>query len=334
MRFLHSKTLEFHEFPNHKEIEYAILSHTWGDEEILFQDISGFTIPTTPPTIKQKSGYKKIEACCAQADSDGFEYVWIDTCCIDKRSSAELSEAINSMYQWYRDCIVCYAYLTDVTNDLEAEAQRDKFKASRWFTRGWTLQELIAPHVLEFYGNQWYTQGQKASLGTKLSLRNEISDITDIPLPVLKNAQDLNRRSIAQKMSWAASRITTRIEDRAYCLMGLFDVHMPLLYGEGDRSFVRLQEEIMNISDDETIFAWMPNEEDGYIQGLIANSPAYFKNSGNMLTDRKEGSQRTTPITVTSFGLGLELFLPETLRILDAAQLDKHPRKSAWISAD
>ena len=207
-----------------------------------------------PPHIKRKSGYKKLEACCAQAKRDGYEYVWIDTCCIDKSSSAELSEAINSMYRWYQDCAVCYAYLVDVPNNVDLHTQEEKFRKIIWFTRGWMLQELIAPFTLEFYGNEWYSQGQEASLGTKRSLRKVISEITRIPIEVLHDS-GLKSYSVAQRMSWTSQRKTMRMEDRAYSLLSLFNVNMPLLYGEGNWAFIRLREEIMKMSPDETLFA-------------------------------------------------------------------------------
>lgn len=313
MRFIHSKTLEFHEFFNHKDISYAILSHTWGGDEVLFQDLDSLTIDKPPDLIKQKAGYKKIQACCAQADSDGFEYIWVDTCCIDKRSSAELSEAINSMYRWYQDSTVCYAYLSDVPNGLDSETQMTKFKESRWFTRGWTLQELIAPRNLEFYGDQWHIQGQGASLGTKRRLRHEISEITNIPVDALMSHESRRDYSVAQKMSWASQRKTTRTEDIAYCLMGLFNVNMPLLYGEVERAFVRLQEEIMKVSNDETIFTWT-NESTLCVQGLLATSPAYFAKSGNFIQADEAVATRAIPFTATHLGLHMEIFLPEAFQ--------------------
>jgi Heterokaryon incompatibility protein (HET) len=323
MRLLHSTTLEFQDFANHEVVPYAILSHTWAEEEVLFQDIDGFNTASVPTHVKQKQGYRKIEACCAQAQRDGFEYVWIDTCCIDKRSSAELSEAINSMYRWYQDCTVCYAYLSDVPNNASPDFRNKKFRESRWFTRGWTVQELIGPLSLEFYGDQWLYQGQNASLGTKRSLRSQVSEITQIPEAGLlsSNLQQQNY-SIAQKMSWAANRKTTRIEDRAYSLLGLLNVNMPLLYGEGNRAFIRLQEEIMKVSTDETLFAWrMPVVESRSIQptGLLAGSLDYFASSGRIT--------KTTNITrrihsmVTNKGLRMEIMLPEAAELLEAIDM-------------
>jgi hypothetical protein len=317
MRLLHSKTLELREFPNHEGIAYAILSHTWDNDEVLFQDLQGFNAETTPPVIKRKSGYKKIEACCAQAARDGFDYVWIDTCCIDKRSSAELSEAINSMYRWYQDSGFCYAYLADVPSGADPETKKKNFRESRWFTRGWTLQELIAPSTVEFYGWEWYTRGQEASLGTKASLQHDIFEITKIPIDVLRGS-GLQPCSIAQKMSWAARRETTRIEDIAYCLMGLFNVNMPLLYGEGERAFVRLQEEIMKISADESLFAWRGERPGIHFQGLLAMSPGFFVHSGSITP--KITTQRTSPFAVTNMGLRMEVMLHKTSEIKETIE--------------
>jgi hypothetical protein len=122
--------------------KYVILSHTWGEEEVTFQDIQDLK------KAREKKGFQKLEQCCAKAEADGFQWVWMDTCCIDKSSSAELSEAINSMYQWYKNSQICYAYLEDVSLSTLGETRLEK---SRWFMRGWTLQELIAPSIVEFY---------------------------------------------------------------------------------------------------------------------------------------------------------------------------------------
>jgi Heterokaryon incompatibility protein (HET) len=318
MRLLHSESLELRDFPNHEGITYAILSHTWAEEEILFQDIDGFAASSMPTRVKEKQGFKKIEACCAQAVRDGFDYVWIDTCCIDKRSSAELSEAINSMYRLYQDCTICYAYLTDVPNDASIETREQKFRGSRWFTRGWTLQELIGPLNLEFYGDQWPSKGQEASLGTKYSLRDLVSEITGIPEDGLV-CSDVRQSeySTAKMMSWAANRSTTRVEDRAYSLLGLFNINMPLLYGEGSRAFVRLQEEILKVSSDETLFAWTNNsqaEVSPIPQGILAMSPDCFANSGRMIA--KVYNKRRKPSTVTNKGLQLEVTLSDQPPIL------------------
>jgi hypothetical protein len=275
-------------------------------------------VASTPGRVKEKLGYKKIEACCAQAVHNGFDYVWIDTCCIDKHSSAELSEAINSMYRWYSDCTVCYAYLTDVPNSVDTKTQKEKFQQSTWCTRGWTLQELIAPLNLEFYGDQWQSQRQQASLGTKRSLWKEIFEITGIPPKALEHNSHLIEYSIAEKMSWAAYRETTRKEDRAYSLLGLFNVNMALLYGEGDLAFIRLQEAIMKDSGDETLFALKRKEKRREIifEGLLAMSPDWFGGSGNII--EKILNQRSKPFMVTNKGLHSEVMLRNASEIREA----------------
>ncbi|KDR68887.1 hypothetical protein GALMADRAFT_39905, partial [Galerina marginata CBS 339.88] len=243
MRLLNVNTLSVEEFLNEDNCpDYAILSHTWGDGEVSFQQLQ-------TDAAKSMGGYTKIENCCAQAKQGGFEYVWIDTCCIDKTSSAELSEAINSMYRWYQKARICYVFLSDVPSDEDPSAEGSKFSLSRWFTRGWTLQELLAPLLVVFYSSDW------VEIGTRSSLREEISKITRIPCEVLMS-KPLSEISIAQRMSWAAMRQTTKIEDAAYSLLGIFDVNMPTLYGEGWKAFIRLQLEIIKNSEDESLFAW------------------------------------------------------------------------------
>lgn len=248
MRLLNTSTLKLREFYDDEIPDYAILSHTWEDGEVSFQEmeksasapastvsdgLNEITRPGTRAAFESKSmpGYTKITQFCRLAAAEGWNYVWVDTCCIDKTSSAELSEAINSMYRWYEEAQVCYVYMTDVSS-----ASPQRFQWSRWFTRGWTLQELLAPSTVVFYDKDWI------EIGTRWSLRGEISRATGITYESMIRPKD---SSIATKMSWASNRRTTRVEDIAYCLMGLFDINMPLLYGEGQKAFMRLQYEIM-----------------------------------------------------------------------------------------
>ncbi|PWY67807.1 HET-domain-containing protein, partial [Aspergillus eucalypticola CBS 122712] len=237
MRLLEATTLRLVDFAPDNIPLYAILSHTWEEGEVLFEDIGKGTASTKP-------GYKKIEYTAQQALRDGLEYIWVDTCCINKESSAELSESINSMFRWYQQAQVCYAYLADLDGDI------NEMVSCRWFTRGFTLQELIAPSNVVFFSRSW------VSLGSKMDLCDAISDITGIGLEYLCQYRELECASIAQRMSWAATRQTSRPEDIAYCLLGIFSVNMPLLYGEGARAFIRLEEEIMRKSADQSLFAW------------------------------------------------------------------------------
>lgn len=301
MRLLNAKTVQLEEFPDNAIPQYAILSHTWGKEEASFQDMqSRRSIRRTV----EKAGYRKIEYSCNQAVKDLLTYVWVDTCCIDKSSSAELSEAINSMYRWYSHAAICYAYLTDIPANDNPEAPNSAFVNSRWFTRGWTLQELIAPPRVVFYAQNW------TKLGTKEDLCHSISRGTGIDVEVLERGGRAFRSfSIAQRMSWASRRTTTREEDIAYCLLGIFNVNMPILYGEREKAFIRLQEEIMKYSDDQSLFAWgipQDNQLDFYfepeIRGLLAKSPAEFANSGDIIS-----YQSTAPYAMTNKGIQIEL---------------------------
>lgn len=192
----------------------------------------------------------KIRSCCAFARTMGYRYLWIDSCCIDKTSSAELSEAINSMYEWYACAAVCFAFLEDVGDDQDPAAKESDFRRSRWFRRGWTLQELIAPQDVLFLSMNWHM------LGTKEDLADAIEEITGVDRAVLLFEKTLDSVSVARRMSWASKRITTRVEDEAYALLGIFGICMPTIYGEGRNAFLRLQEEILRTIPDQTIFVW------------------------------------------------------------------------------
>ncbi|KAL8658680.1 MAG: hypothetical protein Q9202_007477 [Teloschistes flavicans] len=227
-------------------------------------------------------GLTKLRNFCLQARTDGYEWAWMDTCCIDQKSSAELSEAINSMFRWYRNAEECYVYLADVNDRLVEDDRsfhprtRAEFLASSWFHRGWTLQELLAPEEITFYDAQW------RKLGDKHGLRSLIAEATGItPKYLLENdyccrTYDRGGPSAAMKMSWAARRETSRSEDMAYCLLGLFDINMPLLYGEGGaKAFIRLQTEIISKQVDESIFAWKFDPETAFA-GILAPHPRAF----------------------------------------------------------
>ncbi|TBU64672.1 hypothetical protein BD310DRAFT_837982 [Dichomitus squalens] len=192
----------------------------------------------------------KIREACRVARRAGYRYIWIDSCCIDKSSSSELSEAINSMYAWYARADVCYAFLWDVPTKADHRKIGSRFRSSSWFTRGWTLQELLASREVIFLSEDWKV------IGTKHTLCDVVEEITNIPYDALLQLVSLDQFSVAQRLSWAASRKTTRVEDQAYSLLGIFDINLPTLYGEGDRAFRRLQEEIMRRIPDQSLFAW------------------------------------------------------------------------------
>jgi hypothetical protein len=252
------------------------------------------------------AGYSKIKQCCAQAALDGYKYAWIDSCCIDKTSSAEFSEAINSMFEWYRDAQVCYAYLADVPSGEDPRLENSAFRRSKWFTRGWTLQELLAPSMVKFFNQDWVAIGMKSMSDGEPMVNKESTLSTVISLITgIKDLSHFEEACIAQKMSWASKRETTRVEDMAYSLMGLFGVNMPPLYGEGQKAFIRLQLEILRVSDDESIFAWA-DDNDRYSTGLLALSPAAFKNSGDVVRHR---FYNRPPYSVTNQGLSIEMRL-------------------------
>lgn len=211
---------------------YAILSHRWfpDGEEPTFKDLMEGTGET-------KTGYTKLRFCGEQAAKDGLDYFWADTCCFDKSSSAVLTESINSMFRYYHEATKCYVYLRDVSINQRRPEWEAAIRSSEWFTRGWTLQELIAPASVEFFSSE----GKR--LGDKRSMEQQVSEITGIPVQALRG-DPLSSFSTTERMSWATKRTTLLDEDLAYCLMGIFDVHMPLIYGEGKKALNRLSEEI------------------------------------------------------------------------------------------
>ncbi|KAJ8463294.1 hypothetical protein ONZ51_g10349 [Trametes cubensis] len=267
MRLIHTRTGQFHTFDDPRVVRYAILSHVWAKKD----DTRFFPEPTYQDILRIQADYaaqvpaerkpiihqlpEKIRRFCQTADNHHYEYAWGDSFCIDKTSSSELSEAINSMFDWYRYAGVCYVYLHDVpsvTTTAELETRKSPFRRSTWHRRGWTLQELLAPAVVVFFSEEWII------IGTKHTLATLISEITTIHRDVLTFQRSLDDFSIACRMSWAATRKTTKEEDEAYSLLGILGVNMPTTYGEGRYAFIRLQEEILKHVPDQTIFVWGP----------------------------------------------------------------------------
>ncbi|KAH7025687.1 heterokaryon incompatibility protein-domain-containing protein [Microdochium trichocladiopsis] len=301
MRLLNAKSHKFEEFYDDETPQYAILSHTWQrKQEVTYQEWLNPTVE-----VRARSGFRKICQACEQALRNNHEWIWIDTNCIDKSSSAELSEAINSMYAWYRDAAVCYVYLEDVPPALVQDDVLLRFRESRWWARGWTLQELLAPEQLVFFALDW------SSIGDRGELASEIEHITGIRARDCKS--EVRTASVARKMSWLSQRQTTRVEDLAYCMLGIFDINMPLLYGEGSKAFIRLQEEIIKKYADLTIFCWTRDESTlpDWL-GMLAHSPRAFAQSGGFHLSRSV--RLITPWSITNQGLSISLPVIHTFK--------------------
>ncbi len=286
------------DYPDEDELpQYAILSHRWCPDEVSFRQFSD-------RHCSQKScgeGLTKVQNCRAYALQRGYSYVWIDSCCIDRANSSELSEAINSMWRWYQNASECLVYLSDVAAidhpGLLTDSDFLLLSKSSWFTRGWTLQELLAPREVTFLDARW------SAFGTKWELTPYLSRITGIRERYVNGTAPASSASVAMRMSWISRRSTTKKEDMAYCLLGIFDVNMPLLYGEGAKSFMRLQLEILRKSSDESIFAW---RDDLPGSGLLATTPKAFSDSGDIVQVEVNRYDRL-PYCMTNQGLELRL---------------------------
>ncbi len=298
MWLLDTRVLKLHYFASPEAVEegYMILSHVWDESkelEMSFQDVQRIYERCAASGENPRDLVNtKIRKCCELGERHGYKWAWIDTCCIDKTSSAELMETINAMYQYYALSLVCYVYLPDFWHEdrpgkVRANLLHTRYPhtqpliKSRWQRRGWTLQELIAPRVVHFLSTHW------KYLGTKNDLADGLERGLGIPASVLRHEQTPLEFSVAQKMSWAAHRSTTRPEDEAYSLLGLFGIKMPTLYGEGSKAFQRLQEEILKQTGDSTLFAWGAYTSlDGLKDygnhagtGLLASGPSDFASS-------------------------------------------------------
>ncbi|KAI0190634.1 heterokaryon incompatibility protein-domain-containing protein [Xylaria flabelliformis] len=308
MHLLNVTTIKLETFlDENQRPPYAILSHTWlaNHEEVSYQDLEAYhealrhEQTAQANSISSRKGFEKIQGCCNIASQRyNLQWAWVDTCCINKESSTELSEAINSMFKWYKTAAVCIVFLQDVQvvqQDVQQHLQSPSnlanrennllhFRKSKWFTRGWTLQELLAPqkHLL-FYDSQWQLIGD---MKEDAQLCDIISEITSIPVAYLTGAP-LCEACVAKKMSWASKRKTTRVEDIAYSLLGIFGVNMALLYGEGSRAFVRLQEEIINQTHDHSILAWGE---------LLSEHEDLFDESGNSERWKDVGALAASPV--------------------------------------
>ncbi|KAI0193794.1 heterokaryon incompatibility protein-domain-containing protein [Astrocystis sublimbata] len=294
MWLIDTSTLELRSQVTLTPRSYAVLSHTWIDEEEVsfqdFQDAEGRL---------QKKGFSKIAAVCDLARQRGLKWCWVDTCCIDKTSSAELGEAINSMFRWYKESAVCFTFLQDLLPG--GQVSEHELKECAWFRRGWTLQELIAPQTVEFYDSEWNMRG------TKTDLIYPLHNITGVSTRVLENSDYLHETPAGTRMSWAAGRQTKRVEDIAYCLLGIFDIYMPLIYGEGERAFTRLQQEIINDKHDLSIFAWKADQDGQKFRGLLARSPSEFRHCRD--AQLSYHLRMTTEYSITNRGIRLHTLL-------------------------
>ncbi|KAI0898188.1 HET-domain-containing protein [Annulohypoxylon nitens] len=336
MRLINTKTLFVESFDDSQvpKCPYAILSHMWGSEEVLFHEVQ-----ERQADITRKAGWIKMANFCATAQAHGFDYAWIDTCCIDKRYSAELSEAITSMYQYYYNAAVCFIYLEDVQTYTEGNGNtpavtpktRDEIIASacasRWHTRGWTLQEFVTPRRRHFFAADW-TEIEDGS-----DLLDALAKSTGIGRRLLENRDSLSTFCVGDRMKWASKRQTTRPEDLVYSLMGLFNVSIPVLYGEGIRNaFKRLQYEIMQSSFDMTIFAWR-GDYDG--SGLLARTPADFAETPPV---GLWAPWSLAPFQLTNVGLFIRVNLTDEQQLLDQdknqdQKFEKKPGSSTLLAA-
>jgi hypothetical protein len=213
---------------------YAILSHTWQPgQEVLFDDF-------LKDTQRSKTSYDKIHFCAQQTHRDDLDHFWIDTCCINKQDHIELQDAINSMFRWYQRAVHCYVYLSDVSTSsgLSETNWETAFRNSRWFTRGWTLQELLAPRSVKFFSKEG------TQIGDMRTLERQVHEVTGIATAALQGTP-LQTFSFETRLSWMSKRTTTRKEDKVYSLLGIFGVFLPPNYGEGEEyAFKRLRREI------------------------------------------------------------------------------------------
>ena len=361
MRLIETQTGKFRWVERPEETKYAILSHVWAkspDEppEQTYQDVLAIQAQVKVDRAQNRNLPEdevllrlspKIRKCCEQARKDGVELAWVDSCCIDKTSSSELTEAINSMYSWYATSAVCYAFLHDVPSFEDPHNPESAFRKSVWFTRGWTLQELIAPITVLFFSEDWVKIGGKHALSTV------VEDVTGINVEILAHQCSVDSVSVARRMYWASRRVTTRKEDEAYSLMGIFGVNMPTIYGEGEGAFFRLQEEILKSVPDQSIFAWdleriHPTAESmASARLLLAPSPKAFSRSASIMSVTASASYLLPGITAlpvwstTPHGIRTSLlyyplndFIHDSRRDHERTPVTPNPAPSAPVHSD
>ncbi|THV01903.1 hypothetical protein K435DRAFT_376728 [Dendrothele bispora CBS 962.96] len=263
---------------------YAILSHRWlHGEEATFQEFMELQTKSSPISLarlgclghrdtvtqerrqelKRKSGFRKIFAACQKARDDGFDFIWIDTCCLDKTNHEEIATNIKFMYSFYQNSEVCYVYLADVWKE-GMPWEHATFCRSEWFQRGWTLQELLAPRQVVFFDAAWNR------IGDKHQLKDAINHLTGIPPSVLEGTTSIQSVDIQTRMSWCAGRKTTKSSDLAYCLLGILGVVMEPNHGEDvETAFERLQAKL--VQSYPTTFEALGNGENIYLMLIRQN---------------------------------------------------------------
>lgn len=265
MHLLNTQTCRLQRFFDHSQLpQYATLSHCWGPDEVTFEDMQRVDeVPRNP-------GYAKLRRACQTAQDQGLEWLWADTVCIDRSSTAALTEAVNSSFRWYQQSQICLVYLDDFeSGEATIASIREQLSRCRWMWRSWTLQELVAPISVQFFDRGW------SPIGSKQSLLSQLADITGIDEEVLRDPRCIDEFSVGRRMSWAAKRSSSLVEDVAYSLAGIFKVSLQALYGEGRRAFITLQERIMDITDDASLFAWQASDSQPF-RGLLAHEPSEF----------------------------------------------------------
>ncbi|KAI6155055.1 heterokaryon incompatibility protein-domain-containing protein, partial [Pisolithus tinctorius] len=244
---------------------YITLSHCWGEGEPLLRDIEGRVIYDMPV----RAGFRKLQAFCAVARELDYLWAWSDTCCIDKHSSAELQETIASMFAWYRHSALTIVYLSDIS-------ETGSLGNSEWFRRGWTLQELLAPQTVLFYTQNWslYKDLTPSNHKTDVAVLEELERVTGIETRFLTNFSP-GLDDARSRLQWAALRHTTRPEDIAYSLFGIFNLHLPVLYGEpAENALGRLLSEIISQSGDISVLDWV-GEASSFHSCLPAHITSY-----------------------------------------------------------
>ncbi|KAG8829132.1 hypothetical protein FRC17_007081 [Serendipita sp. 399] len=333
-----------------EELRYSILSHRWGDGEVVFhhfqtlhQQVVGMP---NPPGFKDKllmlrnyvpsaseaaseSSLVKLAHFLKVSAEKQCKFAWMDTICINKESSTELDESIRSMFAWYRDSHICIVYLSETNS-------RSDLKQDPWFGRGWTLQELLAPRRFAFYSKNWkqitrsdcekHSGEQARRKGIEERLWADIASITQIKVEDIHNFKP-GMYDIRKRMAWAARRQTMRIEDMAYCLLGIFNVNLSIAYGEKDGAFYRLQLEILQNCPDLSLFDW-EGQASGH-NSMFASSPACFRSNRAVHIITWPHLDTDTAWTYTNLGVRIQEVLYK-LNQGDVERLSLHPDAVAF----